>query len=141
MLRDGEVRIIDFQGGRLGPLGYDLASLLIDPYAQIPEQLQHELLEHYLEHLCKYGLDEQAFLKGYPSLALQRNLQILGAFSFLSLQKQKPFFRQFILPATISLQRLLARKEGKDYLQLRKLTENILVMLAGSINTVSAGAA
>ena len=141
MLRDREVRIIDFQGGRLGPLGYDLASLLIDPYARIPEQLQHELLEHYLEHLCKYGLDEQAFLKGYPSLAMQRNLQILGAFAFLSSQKQKPFFRQFILPATISLQHLLAREEGKDYPQLQKLTENILVMLAENINNISAGEA
>jgi aminoglycoside/choline kinase family phosphotransferase len=137
MLRDGEIRIIDFQGGRLGPLGYDLASLLIDPYAQVPDQLQHELLEHYLEHLCKYGLDEQAFLKGYPSLALQRNLQILGAFAFLSFRKQKIFFRQFILPATISLQQLLARKEGKDYPDLLKLTENILVMLEQRNNTVS----
>lgn len=33
MLKDGRVRIIDFQGARLGPLGYDLASLLLDPYA------------------------------------------------------------------------------------------------------------
>jgi aminoglycoside/choline kinase family phosphotransferase len=123
--------------GSLRPLGYDLASLLIDPYAQVPDQLQHELLEHYLEHLCKYGLDEQAFLKGYPSLALQRNLQILGAFAFLSFQKQKIFFRQFILPATISLQQLLARKEGKDYPDLLKLTENILVMLEQRNNTVS----
>ena len=141
MLPDGEIRIIDFQGGRLGPLGYDLASLLIDPYAKIPEELQQELLEHYLEHLCKYGLDEQAFLKGYPSLALQRNLQILGAFAFLSSQKEKLFFRQFILPATISLQQLLATQEGKNYPRLQKLTENILVLLAGRYNSVSTGTA
>jgi aminoglycoside/choline kinase family phosphotransferase len=141
MLYRGEIRIIDFQGGRLGPLGYDLASLLIDPYANIPEQLQHELLQCYLDHLCKYGLDEQAFLKGYPSLALQRNLQILGAFAFLSSQKQKIFFRQFIMPAVLSLQQVLAGGEGKDYPQLQKLTENILVMLEQRKNTVSAGAA
>ena len=141
MICKGEIRIIDFQGGRLGPLGYDLASLLIDPYANIPEQLQHELLQCYLDHLCKYGLDEQAFLKGYPSLALQRNLQILGAFTFLSFKKQKIFFRQFILPAVLSLQQLLAGKEGKDYPHLQKLTEDILVMLEQRNNTVSAGAA
>ena len=96
MLTEGEIRIIDFQGGRLGPLGYDLASLLIGPYAQLPEQLQQELLEHYGEQLCSYGLDDLAFFKGYPSLALQRNLQILGAFAFLGYQKQKTFFRQFV---------------------------------------------
>jgi aminoglycoside/choline kinase family phosphotransferase len=126
MVVDGEIKIIDFQGGRLGPLGYDLASLLIDPYAQIPETLQQELLDHYLENLCTYGLDDLAFLKGYNSLALQRNLQILGAFAFLSNQKQKVFFKQFIMPATLSLQRLLTGPNGNFYPQLLKLTEKIL---------------
>jgi aminoglycoside/choline kinase family phosphotransferase len=129
MVYNGEIRIIDFQGGRLGPLGYDLASLLIDPYARIPYMVQQELLDHYLEHLCRYGLDDLAFLKGYPCLALQRNLQILGAFAFLSKQRQKNFFKQFMLPATLSLQQLLAGPEGKEYPQLMKLTEKILTML------------
>ncbi|MDX1777203.1 MAG: phosphotransferase [Desulfobulbales bacterium] len=129
MFSDGEIRVIDFQGGRLGPLGYDLASLLLDPYVQIPAEIQQELLDYYLEHLCKYGLDDLAFLKGYPSLALQRNLQILGAFAFLAKQRQKDFFAQFILPATHSLQQQLAGPAGKDYPHLRKLTENILGLL------------
>lgn len=129
MLLDGKIRIIDFQGGRLGPLGYDLASLLIDPYAGIPTEIQQELLDHYLEHLCKYGLDDQAFLQGYPSLALQRNLQILGAFAFLAQQKHKDFFEQFIQPATLSLQEQLAGPEGANYPHLQKLTEKILDVL------------
>ena len=129
MVCDSKIRIIDFQGGRLGPLGYDLASLLIDPYVQIPEEAQQELLDHYLEHLCKYGLDDLAFLKGYPYLALQRNLQILGAFAFLSNQKHKVFFKQFILPATLSLHNRLAGPIGDDYPHLQKLTEKILGML------------
>jgi len=129
MIVDGKIRIIDFQGGRLGPLGYDLASLLIDPYAQIPPEVQEELLEHYLEHLCTYGLDDLAFLKGYKSLALQRNLQILGAFAFLSGQKQKTFFKQFILPATLSLHHLLIDSDGNNYPHLLKLTEKILTQL------------
>jgi aminoglycoside/choline kinase family phosphotransferase len=129
MVVDGEIKIIDFQGGRLGPLGYDLASLLIDPYAQLPEEVQQELLDHYLEHLCTYGLDDLAFLKGYRSLALQRNLQILGAFAFLSRQKKKVFFKQFIAPATLSLYHLLAGSDGKEYPNLLKLIEKILVLL------------
>ncbi|KPJ99215.1 MAG: hypothetical protein AMJ60_05725 [Desulfobacterales bacterium SG8_35] len=129
MIAAGEIRVIDFQGGRLGPLGYDLASLLIDPYAQIPPQVQQELLEHYLEHLCTYGLDDLAFLKGYKSLALQRNLQILGAFAFLAKQKQKVFFQQFIRPATLSLHHLLTAPDADDYPHLLKLTEKILNLL------------
>lgn len=135
MISDGKIRIIDFQGARLGPLGYDLASLLIDPYAGLPEEMQHELIEHYLEHLCKYGLDDRAFMRGYPYLALQRNLQILGAFSFLGFQKNKKFFRQFIGPATFSLQQQLAQPEAKDYPFLRELTDKIMGLLAQ--NTLS----
>jgi len=129
MLYNGKIRVIDFQGGRLGPLGYDLASLLIDPYAGIPHPVQQELLDHYLEHLCTYGLDDRAFLRGFPSLYLQRNLQILGAFSFLSKQRQKPFFARFILPAAISLQQQLSGPESENYPQLLKLTEKILAIL------------
>jgi aminoglycoside/choline kinase family phosphotransferase len=132
MIIDDKARIIDFQGGRLGPLGYDLASLLIDPYAALPEDLQQELLEHYLYHLCKYGLDELAFLKGYPSLAIQRNLQILGAFAFLSHQKEKTFFRQYLKPAALSLYQRLATKDGEDYPCLRSLTEQSLNLLEKS---------
>jgi len=130
MMHDGKFKVIDFQGARLGPLGYDLASLLIDPYVQLPDEMQQVLLDCYLGHLCKYGLDDHAFLKGYPNLALQRNLQILGAFAFLGFQKQKKFFRQFIKPAAISLNRMLARDEAKEYPQLRKLSDKIMDILA-----------
>jgi aminoglycoside/choline kinase family phosphotransferase len=126
MVTDGNIKIIDFQGGRLGPLGYDLASLLIDPYVQLPEQIQTELLEYYAEQLCSYGLDDLAFLKGYPYLALQRNLQILGAFAFLGFQNNKIFFRQFINPAILSLHNRLAQPEAKDYPLLHQLTETII---------------
>jgi aminoglycoside/choline kinase family phosphotransferase len=129
MVADGEIRIIDFQGGRLGPLGYDLASLLIDPYARIPAEMQLLLLEHYLNQLCTYGLDGRAFLKGYKSLALQRNLQVLGAFAFLANKRQKTFFRQFIPPAARSLHQLLAGPAGDDYPKLLRLSEKIMATL------------
>jgi aminoglycoside/choline kinase family phosphotransferase len=129
MVLAGEIRIIDFQGGRLGPLGYDLASILIDPYVQMPAETQQELLEHYLEQLCTYGLDDRAFLKGYTSLALQRNLQILGAFAFLANRRQKVFFTRYIQPATLSLRNLLAGPGGNNYPHLLQLAENILELL------------
>ncbi|MDH3330163.1 MAG: phosphotransferase, partial [Desulfobulbaceae bacterium] len=51
MIQQDQVRFIDYQAGRLGPLAYDLASLLIDPYAALPAPIQEELLEHYLDTL------------------------------------------------------------------------------------------
>jgi aminoglycoside/choline kinase family phosphotransferase len=99
---------IDFQGGRLGPLAYDLASLLIDPYAALPFEFQEELLGIYLDALERVeDVDRRRFVEEYLLLALQRNLQIVGAFSFLSRERGKMFFEQFLQPAMVSLQTLL----------------------------------
>ncbi len=108
MVKDGRLRVIDFQGGRFGPLGYDLASLLIDPYTMLPAQLRRKLLEYYMDRageLIDFHRDE--FMEGYYGLAIQRNLQILGAFAFLSLEKGKYFFAQYLYPASLSLLELL----------------------------------
>jgi aminoglycoside/choline kinase family phosphotransferase len=124
MLMGGTVRFIDFQGGRLGPLAYDLASLLLDPYAALPEAMQEHLLAVYLQALqkeCPY--DPQQFRHEYVYLALQRNLQILGAFAYLSQVRQKPFFAQFLQPALVSLGRLLAKPEAAGYAALSHLTD------------------
>ncbi|MDR3088996.1 MAG: phosphotransferase [Desulfobulbaceae bacterium] len=109
MIHAGRPRFIDYQGGRLGPLGYDLASLLIDPYVQLDESMREDLLLFYLERLRRLiPVDEEEFRRGYLALAAQRNLQILGAFAFLSQKRGKPFFAAYLRPALTSLNRLLA---------------------------------
>ena len=121
MVKQGEIRIIDFQGARLGPLAYDLASLLIDPYARLTVGEQQEIFDHYLSVLSTaIDLDVERFARGFRFLALQRNFQILGAFAFLSQQKGKMFFQQFIAPALGSLSRLLAEVDG-DFPAIRDL--------------------
>jgi hypothetical protein len=130
MIKQGQVYFIDYQAGRLGPLAYDLASLLIDPYAALPQQLQNELLEYYLDALTDMlPYDRQQFWQEYLLLALQRNLQILGAFAFLSQQRGRMFFRQYLEPALFSLQGLLADFFPGDYPCLRSLTGRCLAGL------------
>jgi N-acetylmuramate 1-kinase len=108
MLHHDEPCFIDFQGGRLGPLGYDLASLLIDPYVALPYDFQEELLELYLDKLEELiVVDRRKFVEEYLLLGLQRNLQIVGAFAFLTKQRKKIFFEQFLRPAIASLNALL----------------------------------
>lgn len=108
MIADEQIRIIDYQGGRFGPLGYDLASLLIDPYVALPGSVQLELLNYYYSLASAHpDVDQLAFKESYPFLAVQRNMQILGAFSFLSLVCHKPYFREYLKPALHSLQKLL----------------------------------
>ncbi len=108
MLLNDEPCFIDFQGGRLGPLAYDVASLLIDPYVALPFDFQEELLGVYLNKLEELmDVDRRKFVEEYLLLALQRNLQIVGAFSFLTQRRGKVFFEQFLRPAVESLNVLL----------------------------------
>lgn len=125
MVSGGAVRFIDFQGGRLGPLWYDLASLLIDPYAALPDTLQTHLQRVYLHALQEEEIpcNAEQFHREYLLLALQRNLQILGAFAFLSQVRQKPFFAQFLRPALGSLGTLLAKPEAAGYGALQHLCQ------------------
>lgn len=123
MLTGDTVRFIDFQGGRLGPLAYDLASLLLDPYAAVPQTMQEHLTEVYLHALQdEISYNPEQFRREYLVLALQRNLQILGAFAFLSQVRQKPFFAHYLRPAFASLDTLLAQPEAAGYAALQTLT-------------------
>lgn len=130
MVCEGKIRIIDFQGARLGPLGYDPASLLIDPYAGLSSDRQQALLGCYLDALAAHiPLDRGRFLEGYYYMALQRNLQILGAFAFLSKNRGKQFFRQFIKPAATTLHEHLAAPQGRDCPCLRAVVEQAINLL------------
>ncbi len=124
MVQEGAVRFIDFQGGRLGPLGYDVASLLIDPYAALPLRLQDELVAFYRQAINRYlAIDSAEFNRQYALLAVQRNLQIVGAFSFLYKVRQKSFFGDFITPSLVSLGKRLENPLFADFPILRTLVK------------------
>jgi aminoglycoside/choline kinase family phosphotransferase len=97
MVKNNKHYIIDFQGGRIGPIQYDLASLLIDPYVALPLNVQAQLLDYCIRKLPEAGISEpDKFAPGYYYCALTRNLQILGAFSHLSKIKKKTYFEKYI---------------------------------------------
>jgi len=128
-ITSGRLRVIDFQGGRLGPLGYDLASLLIDPYVNLSPTWQRELLDYYLELIKpRVDVDPEAFREQYYHLALCRNLQILGAFGYLTKVKGKDYFARYIPKAVESLRRRLAARPG-----VFPGLEGVLENLAGAV--------
>ncbi len=99
LIKKGKVRIVDFQGARLGPLTYDLASLLKDAYVHLSAPLRERLLGYYWMRLTKnHGPQINPEMLNHLFLlsGIQRNMQALGAFSFLSLVKGKQKFRQSI---------------------------------------------
>ena len=127
MITPKGLRVIDFQGARFGPLGYDLASLLNDPYVNLTENFKKDLLNHYLLCLDRHiSLDREAFTEEYYHIALQRNLQVLGAYAFLSQERGKVFFRQFMPPALTNLAGLLEGPLAGEYPALSSLTAELM---------------
>lgn len=130
MIAGNEPRFIDFQGGRLGPLAYDLASLLIDPYAGLSLSLQEELEDVYLGEIrTQIELDLVVFQRDYQALALQRNLQIIGAFSYLSQVRGKSFFRGYLQPALQAAAFRLQQPVFADVPLLKKMIEQGLYLI------------
>lgn len=99
LLQGDTVRLVDVQGMRRGPLLYDVMSLLRDAYVDLPEALREELLEFHRVRLAAAGgppLDRAAHRAMAVGAGLQRNMQALGAFGFLSGVKGKVAYRDHI---------------------------------------------
>ncbi|MDP4281899.1 MAG: RNase adapter RapZ, partial [Bacteroidota bacterium] len=112
MLVNNQPWFIDYQGGRKGPLQYDIASLLYDAKADIPEIIRTELLETYLSETEKYiHFNRNEFLELYYGFVLIRILQALGAYGFRGFYENKPHFLQSIPYALKNIDTLL--KENK----------------------------
>ncbi|MGD2188172.1 MAG: sugar phosphate nucleotidyltransferase [Desulfobacterales bacterium] len=127
MVKNDAFYFIDFQGSRLGPIQYDLASLLIDPYVQLPQDIQSQLLRYCIEKLeANMNLNAESFSHCYRYCRLARNLQILGAFGYLSRIKAKPHFEQYIPPAVRTLRDNLKKHEQKTLPMLNALMDRII---------------
>lgn len=99
MVKDGNPYFIDYQGGRKGPLQYDVVSLLYQVKARIPSEIREELLAYYLKKIAEKTegeINSDEFLKYYPAFILLRLLQVLGAYGFRGLIQNKLHFLQSI---------------------------------------------
>ena len=107
--RDDQPHFIDYQGGRRGPLQYDLASFLWQASARYPAHLRAELIEVYIQSLRQYlEVDAVQFRQRLRLFVLFRLLQVLGAYGFRGYFERKKHFLESIPPAIQSLSELLA---------------------------------
>ncbi len=100
----GRPFFIDFQGMRFGPAAYDLASLLCDPYVELPLAWQTGLLAYYNAGLTSgRPVPERIFWLA----AVERLAQALGAYGRLSAQPETAWFGRYIPPALRMMRRAL----------------------------------
>ena len=104
MLHKGQVWTIDFQGGRRGPLHYDIAALLFDGKAAMPPDVRGQLLTAYVDRLRTHdpALADDVRERFFPFVLL-RILQAMGAYGYLGLHQRKPHFVQSIPHAVENL--------------------------------------
>ena len=108
MIVAGEPWFIDYQGGRKGAPQYDVASLLYDAKAHIPEQSRHRLLEYHVKNFCKISGQSVSEFRGYyAGFSMIRLMQAMGAFGFRGLYERKPTFTGSIVPAVKLLIQLI----------------------------------
>jgi aminoglycoside/choline kinase family phosphotransferase len=114
MIHENKPWFIDYQGGRRGPLQYDLASLLFQVKASLPYAFREEMLHWYLENLKKYvRIDEKKFIEDYYGFVLIRLLQVMGAYGFRGYFERRAHFLQSIPYAVENLRWLLANVKLK----------------------------
>ncbi|MEL7586528.1 MAG: RNase adapter RapZ [Prolixibacteraceae bacterium] len=127
MMKDNKVAFIDYQGGRKGALQYDLASLLYDAKADIPQAIRNELLEYYLDVLEKYKqIDREKFKAFYTGYAVIRIMQAMGAYGFRGFYEKKEHFLKSIPYALENLKYLLQNNNIPEKLpELFKVLEAV----------------
>jgi len=127
MVHAGGPRIIDYQGARLAPPAYDVASVLWDPYHRLDDGMRERLLAYYLDEMKadgSRGFDEAAFRDSLVACRLQRHMQALGAYGFLSEVKGKKYFLKHV-PEALRLLREDVAAVRQEYPELARLIASL----------------
>jgi aminoglycoside/choline kinase family phosphotransferase len=124
-----ELRILDFQDARMGPVFYDLASLLRDSYVFLPEKTVDHLCYAY-RHASTAGLkamwgDPAAFARHLDAAAIQRNVKAIGTFGNQARNRGKKFYLRFIPPTVAHIAGNFDRNP-----RMRPLARKLLPLLA-----------
>lgn len=129
MVKDGEPYFIDFQGGRRGPVYYDVASFVWQARARYPEHLKEELVDTYLDALKEYmpDIDAAYFHERLRLFVLFRTLQVLGAYGFRGYFEKKPHFIASV-PYAMDNVRSLMQKPFPRYPYLSELLSRLAEM-------------
>lgn len=129
MIRDGKPWLIDFQGGRRGPIEYDLVSFLWQARARFTPEIRRELVAEYLLSASRYRtFDEEVFYQRLQYFVLFRTLQVLGAYGYRGYFEHKAHFVQSIPMAIENLRTLLTENDFADLPYLSRMLREMTAL-------------
>jgi hypothetical protein len=120
----GRIRVIDFQDALIGPLFYDLASLLTDRDTDrfVSPELERRLLPHFATAVKSRGgpdfSEPSALARGYYTAVAYRTLRVIGRFRFLSIEKGKSAYLRFLPRMARQTKRALDALEARQLARL-----------------------
>jgi len=130
---------IDFQGGRRGPMFYDIASFVWQASSHFSPSVKKRLTDAYLDALKQYAtIEEKVFHEKFRLFSLYRTLQVLGAYGFRGLYEKKSHFIKSIPYAINNLRELLAEPFGR-YPYLSKVLKELISSYAGGSEDIFDG--
>jgi NDP-sugar pyrophosphorylase family protein/aminoglycoside/choline kinase family phosphotransferase len=123
LVHNATPHIIDYQGARMAPPAYDIASILWDPYYRLDDSMRDRLLDYYIGEMKQKtaSFEEQAFRETILPCRLQRHMQALGAYGFLSAVKGKKYFLKHV-PEALRLLKEETAAAQDEYPALHRLT-------------------
>ena len=134
MLKDGKPYFIDFQGGRKGPIYYDVASFLWQSSAKFTDDVRHLLIDEYLKalnhQLSTINIQHSTFTQRLHLFVFFRILQVLGAYGYRGLWEKKAYFTNSIPLAIHNLQKELSLGVCDAYPYLKEVCEMLIALNA-----------
>ncbi len=119
--------VIDFQDARIGPLTYDLVSLLRDCYIVWPREKVEYWISRYMQkmrHTASIALpDQQQLMRWFDWMGLQRHIKVAGIFTRLHDRDQKARYLSD-MPTVLSYIKTVSRQ----YRELRPLHDLIVTV-------------
>jgi aminoglycoside/choline kinase family phosphotransferase len=127
MLLEGEPWFIDYQGGRRGAPHYDIASLLYDAKADIPDDVRQRLLERYVAALgARVPIDASRFVETYRGFVLIRIMQAMGAYGYRGYFERKSRFLESVPYAARNVATLLDAGLPIDLPEVKAVFQHIV---------------
>jgi aminoglycoside/choline kinase family phosphotransferase len=127
MIKLGKMRVIDFQDARLGPVQYDLVSLLHDSYVDLESEIIEKILDYYFEKTKEQYLVQwhrEQFSETFQLQVIQRCFKACGSFSSFFNMREDRRYLKYIHPTLMKvMQHLEPLPQYKSFLNLLQETD------------------